>query len=127
MTDAGYLTPQIYSCKLSVGESYFYHDDVFMAFFMHQIVEITIVIIENSIYFIGDYVLNGVMEPVMTGMMNKYTFELPIESPFIGQRAKSTFKFDFRNTKSPDIQQGYMELAIYGLLTHNDNSCSMNP
>ena len=45
LLDTGYLSPQVTSIQIYFGESYFYHDNFFVAFVMHQIIEYLIVII----------------------------------------------------------------------------------
>ena len=54
VTSKGYLKPWIYSCHMSFGDSYFYHDNQFVAFIMYEVIEFFLVVWENSIYFFGD-------------------------------------------------------------------------
>ena len=127
VTKQGYLMPKIYDATLAVGETYFYHDDWLIAFLMHQLVEITLVVMENSVYYLGTMFLNGVMEPVITHMLNKYTMDVPIENPFKGQVGASDFNFDFRHVSKPMIEAGYMDLFIYGRITYDNQLCAMSP
>jgi hypothetical protein len=85
-TDMGYLKPVVYSAKINFGESYLYHDNQFVSVVMHQIVEFGIVIIENSVYFVGDYIFTNMAGPVLTTFLNDYKLPLPtMPSPFHGQ------------------------------------------
>ena len=52
-TSKGYLRPIVYNAQLDFGESYVYHDNQFMAFFMKGIIDFTMVCMENSIYYFG--------------------------------------------------------------------------
>jgi hypothetical protein len=51
--DTGFIDPVVYEVNISFGNSYFYHDNAIVAFVMHQFLEFAIVIIENSVYFVG--------------------------------------------------------------------------
>ena len=94
---------------------------------MHQLVEVTLMVMENSIRILGTMFLNGVMEPVVTHMLNKYQIDIPIETPFHGQSGASDFNFDFRHTFSPKIGPGYMDMFLYGRVTFDGQLCEMKP
>ena len=54
LDDHGYLDPIVKRCDILFGESYLYHDNPIVGFFMHQFIYFGIVIIENAAYFVGD-------------------------------------------------------------------------
>jgi hypothetical protein len=114
----GYLDPVVYDCDIKFGKSYLYHDNKIVAFVMHQFVYFAIVIIENSVYFVGDYIFSNMMGPIMDQMLNHYTTSVVLKSPFAGQHSSALFEFDFRNTQSPFIGQGYMDMYFLGELLY---------
>jgi hypothetical protein len=67
------------------------------------------------------------MGPIADKMLNHYHTEHTIKSPFPGQDTEATFDFDFRNTRSPFIGEGYMDMYILGELTYENNTCTLEP
>ena len=118
LDENGYIDPVVYDCDIKFGKSYLYHDNKIMAFAMHQFVYFALVIIENSVYFVGDYIFSNMMGPIMDEALNHYHTRIVLQSPFPGQHSKAAFDFDFRNTQSPFIGAGYMDMYILGELTY---------
>lgn len=118
LDEHGYLDPVVYDCDIKFGKSYLYHDNKIMAFAMHQFVYFAIVIVENSVYFVGDYIFSNMMGPIMDQALNHYSTAVVLQSPFAGQISEAAFNFDFRNTQSPFIGQGYMDMYFLGELTY---------
>lgn len=71
-TEEGFLHPIVYGANLKFGDSYYYHDNEFIAFFMEQVVEFGIVIMENSVYFVGEYIFTNMAGPVLTTFLNNF-------------------------------------------------------
>jgi hypothetical protein len=69
---AGFLKPVIYATELNWGETRFYHEDWFLSMLFFQVIKFMQVIIKNSIYFLGDYIFSGMLEPTLTSVMNQY-------------------------------------------------------
>jgi hypothetical protein len=84
LTDKGYLKPIVYDVSIKFGDSYFYHEDQFIAFIMHQFIYFSIVIIENSVYFVGEYIFTNMMGPIMDNYLNHYNFDFTMPSPLPG-------------------------------------------
>ena len=122
LDENGYLDPVVYDCDIKFGKSYLYHDNKIVAFVMHQFVYFAIVIVENSVYFVGDYIFSNMMGPIMDKALNHYHTGVVLMSPFEGQTTKATFDFDFRNTQSPFIGEGYMDSYILGELTYKPHT-----
>ena len=118
LDENGYLDPVVYDCDIKFGKSYLYHDNKIVAFVMHQFVYFAIVIVENSVYFVGDYIFSNMMGPIMDQALNHYHTGVILLSPFHGQNSRAQFDFDFRNTQSPFIGDGYMDSFILGELTY---------
>lgn len=116
----GYIKPIVFSAKINFGESYLYHDNQFVSVIMHQIIEFGIVIIENSVYFVGDYIFTNMAGPVLTEFMNDYKFPLPsMPSPFHGQDTSADFSLDYRQTIDPFIGDGWLDTYFLGELIWN--------
>lgn len=91
---------------------------------MHQFVFFGMVIIENSVYFVGQYIFTNMMGPIMDTFLDHYKQTLYIPSPFWGQDTWDEFRFDYRNLFNPNIQSGYIDLFIVGeILDANDGGC----
>jgi len=124
----GYIDPIVYNTKLSFGESNLYHDDPLTAFCLFQIVDFAFIMIRNSVFLIGQYIFTDMMGPIIDKFLNHYHFDFYIWSPFKGQNKYSIMSFDYRNTQSPYIGDGYLEFRYVGEMAyqHLDNSkCKM--
>lgn len=123
LLESGYLKPNVMSTDLKIGESFLYHDDWFQAMLWHQSIKYFLVIVQNSMYFAGQHILNGMIEPVLTKFLNYYQLELTLPSPFKGQYSEDTFTFDLRHTQAPFIGPNYMDMFIYGAVTYKGWKC----
>jgi hypothetical protein len=85
LDENGYLDPIVKACNVRFGESYLYHDNPITALVMHQFIFFGIKIVENSVYFLGDYIFSNLMGPIMDQFLNHYMFEFPYPSIFRGQ------------------------------------------
>lgn len=59
-------------CHIKFGDSYLYHDNAIIAFVMHQFIYFAIVIVENSVYFVGQYIFSNMLGPVMDTFLDHY-------------------------------------------------------
>ena len=80
----GFLDPKVHNCSIRFGESQFKHDDPFLEFCYHQLIVFSMVVIENSSYFMGEYIFTNLLGPIMNKSTNHYTYEFVLESPFAG-------------------------------------------
>jgi hypothetical protein len=65
LDERGFLSPVVYDVEIKFGNSYLYHDNKMMAFVMHQFIYYSIVMIENSTFFIGDYLFSKMLGPLL--------------------------------------------------------------
>ena len=85
VNEDGNLKPIFHFFNINFGESYFAHDNWFFSFLMHQFVEFSFIIIENTAYFCGPLMLNNIGEPILTTFLNNYRMPLPdMPTPFLG-------------------------------------------
>ena len=59
------------------------------------------------------------MGPIMDKALNHYQTGVILRSPFPGQSTEGIFYFDFRNTQSPFIGEGYLDSYFLGELMYN--------
>jgi len=104
-----------------------YHDNPIVAFFMHQFIYFGIVIIENSVYFVGQYIFTNMMGPVMDSFLNHYMFPFAFPSLVRGQNSWDIFTLDFRNTQSPYIGDGWIDFFISGEMIYGGEGCTLEP
>lgn len=79
LMESGFLKPIISKMEVSFGASEIKHDNWLMTIIMRQVVDLAMVIVENSSYFLGKYVYADQMEPILTYAMNDY--KLPFTLP----------------------------------------------
>lgn len=105
------------------GDSYLHHDNVILGFFMHQTIYYVMVIVENSSWWAGRYVFSHMLGPVLNDMLHDYKLDIELPHPLEGQGTYDKFTLDYRNTHSPDIQDGYGDFFFLGELMHDNHTC----
>ena len=126
--ETGFLKPVVYAIDIKFGNSYFYHDNAIVAFIMNQFVEFAIVVIENSTYFVGQYIFTSMLGPLMTSFLNNYTVNFPIKDILPGQTGSDNFILDFKHTTRPYIGEGWIDMFIVGeLTTESHPECNIEP
>lgn len=126
LTDKGYIKPIVYDVQIKFGDSYFYHEDQFIAFIMHQFIYFSIVIIENSVYFVGEYIFTNMMGPIIDNYLNHYNFDFNMTSPLPGQDTKALFRMNYENTQDPYIGDGWFDTFMEGQLSYEGMGCEIN-
>lgn len=122
----GYLRPKIYNARIDWGDSYFYHDNWFIQTLLHEVIIFTMIMLQNSVLFIGDIVFTRLGEPVMTKFLNDYKLPLKgIPSPFYGQPATADFTLDFRNTMNPVVRNGIIDFKFFGEILYQGHICQL--
>ena len=82
-------------------------------------------IIENSVYFVGQYIFSNMMGPVMDNFLNHYMFPFAFPSMVRGQHTWDMFTLDFRNTQSPYVGDGWIDFFIHGELQYGGQGCDI--
>ena len=116
----------MYDCDINFGKTYLFHDNKIVAFVMHQFVYFGLLMIENAVFFVGDYMFSNIMGPIMDEALNHYRVNISLASPFTGQAAKATFELDYRNTNSPYIGDGFIDLSLLGELLYKPQKDTMH-
>lgn len=127
VTDEGYLRPRVYNMFTKWGESNFYHDNAFIQAYMHQIIKFGFVMLENTIFFVGDTIFTRFGEPFLQRLLNDYRLPLDnVRSPFQGQPVHDVnFQLDFRNTMDPEITSERIDFKFFGELVFADHICTL--
>ena len=81
---------------------------------------LSVKILQNSIYFLGAPILNGMIEHPMTQALNYY--QLPIKPRIrqYGRRVKDEFQLDLRHDYriNPMISNDYVDFYLLGELNY---------
>ena len=124
LLESGFLKPVVYQIEINFGSSYFYHDNAIISFFMNQFVEFAIVVVENSTYFVGQYIFSNLLGPMMAEFLNDYKMNLELLDFLPGQDATDSFQLDYRHTHKPFIHEGSIDFFLVGDLLYHGESCS---
>lgn len=125
VTKDGYLKPLVYACQMNWGETTIYHDNMFVRVLTDQWIRYTMVIIKNSIYFLGTEIFDGMAEPVLTKFLWYYEWYFVLDDSFEGQNRWDLFTIDVRNTRAPIINQGSIDFWISGAVKYSGNGCDI--
>lgn len=128
MYDDGFLKMDVYELEVKFGSTYVYHDNFLLSFIMGQFVEFAIVVIENSTYFVGQYIFSSLLSPMIAKFTNGYQLPLTLYDMYPGQGTSSDqFVLDYRHTIAPYIGEGYIQMFIVGILQYNGEGCTLEP
>ena len=123
VNDQGYLLPKVYSAEVDFGQTRVEHDNGWVAFVSFYTVRLLMQVIKNSIYFVGPFILDKVLEPVLTDFLWNYDLFVWLESAFPGQNDWDYFDLDMRQTNAPRIHSGYMDIFMSGELYYRSQGC----
>jgi hypothetical protein len=82
--ESGFLKPVVYELEIKFGNTYVYHENWLISFVMGQFIEFAIVVIENSTYFVGQYIFSGLLGPMIAKFTNGYQLPLTLKDIFPG-------------------------------------------
>lgn len=103
LNEKGYLDPIVENCEINFGKSSFTHEDDILEIFYHQLVVFSMVVIENTSFYMGRFIFSQTLGPIMDKTTNHYTYDFGLESPFKGQTQTSQFGLDYKSVYSPFI------------------------
>jgi hypothetical protein len=103
LDENGYLDAVVRDVHVKFGDSKFYHSNWILRIVMHQIIYYSIIVLENSVYFVGKWLFSSMLGPTIDRYLNHYQLPLNLPSPFPGQTSVATFNLDLRNTADPFI------------------------
>uniref|UniRef100_A0A7S3CRX8 Uncharacterized protein n=1 Tax=Strombidium rassoulzadegani TaxID=1082188 RepID=A0A7S3CRX8_9SPIT len=119
----GFLDFHVYEVDIKFGESQFLHENPWVAFFMHQIIYYAIIVLENSVYFVGKQIFTSTLGPAVDRYLNHYKLPVHLPSPFLGQDASAEFTFDYRQLSDPYIGEGLAEFYFSGEMLYEGKGC----
>lgn len=76
VTENGFIYPDVLAVDFNWGETSFYHENFIMQVLVDGWIKFLLVIIQNSLYFLGNEILNGMIEPIVTKILMYY--QIPI-------------------------------------------------
>jgi hypothetical protein len=128
LDEKGYLDPVVRKCNIDFGESFFYHENLYLKILMHQLVHLSLVIIENSSYFMGKYMFTEMLGPVLDVYLKHYEQDFTIYNHLPGQNTWDVLTFDYRNMEAPYIDKGIIEFSLMGDTQYKGRHCrDMSP
>ena len=71
-TEKGYLKPILWATDLQWGHTRLYHESWLLGAIFNQWIKLLMIVVKNSIYFFGDEIFNGMLEPPLTRAFNFY-------------------------------------------------------
>lgn len=127
MDKNGYLDPYIKQCMIDIGKSTVEYDSHVVEFIAHETLDLMLVIIEQSVEFIGEYVFTHTLGPLIDTYTNHYQFQFWWWSQWPGQWAYDTFKLDARMVRDPVIDNAAIDFFMAGDLIYGDEGCILKP
>jgi Na+-driven multidrug efflux pump len=98
----------VYACDIKWGSTTVTHKRWWMEYLMKQMIVFSEVMIENSAWFVGEYMFSNLMGPAMDKLLNHYRLVMPIHSFFKGNTDKEYFTLDYRNLNDPIIEDHHV-------------------
>jgi hypothetical protein len=120
----GYLDPILYACKIDIGESGVSYDNHLIAELAHQGFRLLIVVIQDSVSFIGEYVFTHTLGPIIDAYTNHYRFGFYWWTPWPGAWDYDLFYLDARNVRQPEIHGGHADFFLAGDLIYGPDEDS---
>lgn len=117
--DQGYLEPVVKDVGIDFGKTTYTHDNIIVQFAAHQILELSVVIVENSAWFFGEYLFSAVLGPVTTEWLNHYKMPLKLKG-WAQNDLHDNFMIDYRNTADPEITEDFITFSFMGELLYPD-------
>lgn len=96
LNEKGYLKPVVYGTNIKFGESSLTYDDWFIEFLLFHLMKFIELSVENSSFFLGEYIFTNLLEPVMDAALNNYHIPLRFNPIIPGQKGYAIFDIDYR-------------------------------
>jgi len=118
-TTKGFIHPIFHYTSVVFGETYFYFENEFTEFLFWQALQFTIVMIENSIFFVGSIVFTDMLEGLIDEYSHGYQKKFWMKSPIVSNDiVDALFNFDYRQVRSPYVGNGYIDFFFMGELEY---------
>ena len=83
------------------------------------------VIIENTVEFMGQYIFSDMLGPVIDDYLNHYQYEFELPSPVRGQNTTGIFELDLRNIANPQFTDHHVDFFMAGDLIRGEEGCEL--
>jgi hypothetical protein len=135
INDDGFIHPVFHDVSLDLGGTYFEFENGFLEFLAWQVINFTFIMIENSIYWVGPFLLTDMAGPNIDRIMYGYQVPWKIKTPIDVEHLKGDHKpyalmhWDLRNTRAPVVANGNIDLFLMGELKYMDvlETCKYDP
>ena len=84
-----------------------------------------VVVIEDSVSFIGEYVFTHTVGPLIDSYTNHYQFQFYWWAQWPGQWNYDLFRLDARNVRNPEIYDGHADFFLAGDLIYGEDGCML--
>lgn len=91
---------------------------------MDSWIKLMLVVFRNALWFLGDQIMNGMVEPVLTKVMWYYQIPITLGTFVKGQDAKADFVVDMRHTQMPRVGDGELDMYFVGDWMYDNQRCS---
>ena len=123
LDEHGYIDPIVYYSNIDFGQTVVKHSNWFTELLLGQVVELSLVIIENSSWAFGEFIFTNIMGPAMDKALNHYKWLIPIYE--VRNKANKYMMYvDFRNTMDPYTADTYVDFEMLGEMIYHDQGCS---
>ena len=75
----------MFAIDIKMGETMIVHDDAVIEFLMHNLIKFVELSIENSSYFLGEFMFTNLLGPIIDHALNHYHTTLWFRSMIPGQ------------------------------------------
>ena len=121
----GMLTPSVRDLSIDLGDSKVSHNRILTSIIANEFIPLAFSVIENGLTFFGDWILGNMLAPVLDNALGHYRYKFRMDHFLPGQNVTDIFEFDFRNTYSPSIYDGYADFYIAGDLWYRNEGCNL--
>ena len=90
---------------------------------MHQLLQFSFIMIENSAWFFGEFMFTNMLGPVFDKALNHYRYVFPIFSLLDGYHDMQPFTMDMRNTMDPFVEEHSITFGFFGELYKAGEGC----
>jgi len=99
ITENGFVHPVFHDVKLDLGGTYFEFENGFSEFMAWQLIEFLKIMIENSVYFVGPFLLTDMAADNIDRMLDLYQIPMWVRSPIdMDYEVEGLMSWDLRNT-----------------------------
>jgi len=118
-TKRGFIHPIFHHTAVDFGQTDFFFENGFTEFLVWQALEFSIVMIENSIWFLGDVVFTDMLEGLIDRYSHGYQKQFWMKSRIVSNDiVDALMNFDYRHVRAPYVGNGFIDFFFMGELEY---------